>query len=62
MIILRGIRDHGRKWKILEKTLNGRSENQIKNRYYGTLSFIEKKVKKKLKREKQKTKNKKSMI
>ena len=46
--IFEAIKRHGKKWKILETIVIGRSENQIKNRYNGTLKFIEKKAKEKI--------------
>jgi hypothetical protein len=37
------INKHGRKWKLFEAHLTGRTENSIKNRYYGYLQRIQKK-------------------
>ena len=52
MVIMKGVKKNGRKWKVLEQELEGRSENQIKNRYYGTLIFIERRIERKIKKEK----------
>ncbi len=34
------LEQHGTNWKILEMEITGRSENQIKNRYFGRLLKI----------------------
>lgn len=36
---------HGKKWKKIAKQLKDRSENQVKNRYYGRILPLQKKKK-----------------
>lgn len=40
--ILRLVAKYGRSWRTIEKKLKNRSQNQIKNRYYGHLQKNEK--------------------
>jgi hypothetical protein len=34
------INKYGKKWKLIEQKLGNRTDNQIKNRYYGRLKLI----------------------
>lgn len=40
MKIIECINKYGKKWKQIEKELGNRTDNQIKNRYYGRLKIL----------------------
>ena len=40
MKILDLIKQHGTKWKTIQQEMGNRTDNQIKNRYYGRLKVL----------------------
>ena len=40
LLLVNLLNAHGKNWKILEDTLQNRTQNQIKNRYFGRLKRI----------------------
>ena len=39
-LLLDLIKKHGHKWKTIERHMNKRSQNQLKNRFYGKLKKV----------------------
>ena len=41
------LREYGKEWLEVEKRMNGRTQNQIKNRYFGRIKRLEEKKREK---------------
>lgn len=44
LLLLELIKKNGKKWRYLTQYFEGRTELQLKNRYKGTLKFLERKA------------------
>ena len=49
LLLIELLREHGKNWNLIEAQMNGRTQNQIKNRYFRRLKLMDEK-----KREEQK--------
>jgi hypothetical protein len=43
-MLFKKIEEHGAKWVLISSEMPGRSENNLKNRYYGSIRKIMRKI------------------